>query len=255
MLKQRLEHYGVKTDLNLEYITGKDDLKISFIMDENPSMEIFKIDIVKLGILRLEIANISILLFVEENNKEGHYEVESFFECFRNIKYCLSGTNEEIAISQFLILDKKDLLTDNINSQKIIEDVKKHHSGNKNISYVNTFLLEAIKAYDECTPQQGELRYLIESLSKWLYEESKEDYMFLNLAQVKYRLCTLESNDVDRIICIGNLNKDNIEIQAGIAILLNKEEEAEALIAKMNSEQKESFMSYPIYHLLKNNYG
>ena len=253
LLKQRLEHYGVKTDFNLESITEEDDFKISFLMDENPSMEIFKINIVKVGTLRLEIANISILLFVEENIEEGHFEVESFFESLRNAKYRLNETNEEIEISQFLILDKKGLLADNINSQKIIEDIKKHHSGNKNISYINAFLLEAIKAYDECSPQQSELRYLIENLSKWLYEESKEDYIFLNLAQVKYRLGTLEAYDVDRIIAIGNLDRHNIETQAGVAILLNKEEEAEALIADMNSEQKELFMSYPIYHLLKNN--
>ena len=46
---------------------------------------------------------------------------------------------------------------------------------------------------------------------------------------------------------MSQLNKDNIEIQAGISILLKKKEDAEALIKDMNSELKDLFMSYPIY--------
>jgi hypothetical protein len=252
LLKQRLEYYGVKTDFNLEAITEEDDFKISFLMDEKPSMKRYKINLAKVGVLGLEIANISILLFAEENIEEGYYKIKSYFENAWKVKYYLRETDEDIQMSQFLILDKKGLLADNINSQKIIEDIKRNHSGNKNIVYVNTFLLEAIKAYDEYSSQQMELRYLIENLSEWLYHESKEDYIFLNLAQVKYRLGTLIKYDIDKIIDIGKLNKDNIEIQAGISILLKKKEDAEALIKDMNSELKDLFMSYPIYHLLEN---
>ncbi len=252
LLKQRLEYYGVKTDFNLEAITEEDDFKISFLMDEKPSMKRYKINLAKAGVLGLEIANISILLFAEENIEEGYYKIKSYFENAWKVKYYLRETDEDVQMSQFLILDKKGLLADNINSRKIIEDIKRNHSGNKNIVYVNTFLLEAIKAYDEYSPQQMELRYLIENLSEWLYNESKEDYIFLNLAQVKYRLGTLDKYDIDKIIDIGKLNKDNIEIQAGISILLKKKEDAKELIKDMNSELKDLFMSYPIYHLLEN---
>ena len=252
LLKQRLEYYGVKTDFNLEAITEEDDFKISFLMDEKPSMKRYKINLAKAGVLGLEIANISILLFAEENIEEGYYKIKSYFENAWKVKYYLRETDEDVQMSQFLILDKKGLLADNINSRKIIEDIKRNHSGNKNIVYVNTFLLEAIKAYDEYSPQQMELRYLIENLSEWLYNESKEDYIFLNLAQVKYRLGTLDKYDIDKIIDIGKLNKDNIEIQAGISILLKKKEDAKELIKDMNSELKDLFMSYPIYDLLEN---
>lgn len=254
LLKQRLEYYGVKTDFDLEFITEEDNFKISFLIDEKPSMKRYKIDLTEegAGVLRLEIANISILLFVEKNMEEGHYKISSYFENTWEAKYYFYETTERIQMSRFLILVKKDLLVDNINARKIIEDIKSNHSGNKNIAYVNIFLLEAIKAYDECGPRQIELKYLIDNLSRWLYNESREDHLFLNLAQVKYRLGTLDKDDIDKVVEIGNLNKDSIEIQIGVAILLKKNEEAEALIKDMDPELKNLFTSYPIYHLLEN---
>ncbi len=252
LLKQRLGYYGVKTDFDLGAITEDNAFKISFLMDEKPSMKRYKINLTKTNILRLEIANISILLFVEENIKKGYYKIKSYFEYTWRVKYCLRETAEYVQMSQFLILDKKGLLVDNINSRKIIEDIKRNHSGNKNIVYVNDFLLGAIKAYDEHSPQQIEIRYLIDNLSRWLYNESEEDYAFLNLAQVKYRLGTLDKDDINRITEIGNLNKDNIGIQVGVAILLKKNGEAKALIEDMDSEFKNLFISYPVYSLLEN---
>lgn len=251
-LKQCLEYYGVKTDFDLESITEEDNFKLSLLMDKKPSIIKYNINLIESGILRMGIANITILLMVEENIKEGCYKLKSFFANTWDVVYALPETTEHILMSQFLILDKEGLLADNIDSQKIIKDIKRNHTQNNNSGYVNTFLLEAIKAYDKYSPQQMELRYIIENLSKWLYDQSKEDYSFLNLAQVKYRLSKLDKIDIERIIDISSFNKDNIEMLAGTSILLDKKEEAESLIEKMESEQKESFMSYPIYNLLDN---
>lgn len=201
----------------------------------------------------MNIANITILLIVEENTKEECYKLKSCFANTWDVVYALPETTEHILMSQFLILYKEGLLADNIDSQKIIKNIKRNHTENKNNGYVNTFLLEAIKAYDECGSQQMELRYLIENLSEWLYEQSKEDYIFLNVVQVKYKLDKLEKIDIEKIIDISSFNKDNIEILAGTLILLDKNEEAESLIEEMELEQKECFMSYPIYNLLENN--
>jgi len=251
-LKQCLEYYGVKIDLDLDSITEKDDFKITFLMDKKPSTKKYKIDLSNVGILGLDIANIRILLFVEENKEGEFYKVKSFFKGTWKVNYILYENNEKIRVSQFLTLDKESLLVDNINSESIIADIKKYHSGNKNLEFVNLFLLESIKAYDEYSSQQIELKNLIYDLSRWLYNESKEDYIFLNLAQIKYRMGTLDKYDIDKIIDIGKLNKDNIEIQVGVSILLNKKEDAEALIKNMNPELKDLFISYPIYHLLEN---
>lgn len=253
-LKQRLEHYGVKTDLNLESITEEDDFKLSLLMDEKPSIKEYNINLIETNILRMKIVNITILLLVEEDIKEGYYKLKNFFENTWNVAYHLPETAEHIYMSQFLILDKEGLLADNINSQKVIDDIKRNHSENKNIGYVNTFFLEAIKAYDESGSQQKELKYLIENLSEWIFEQSKEEYTFLNLAQVKYRLDKLDKKDINRIIEIGNFNKGNLEIQAGVSILLNKKEEAKISISNMDQEQKELFITYPIYQLLEDDH-
>lgn len=162
LLKQRLRYYGIKTDLNLDMLTDEDDIKISIIMEENPSIKKYNIDLSRSHILKIRIANIVIILVVEEDREEGCYKLKDFFANKWKVTYVLKGTTEHIPVSQFLILDKGGLLADNIDSQKIMDDIKKNHSKNKNIGYVNTFLLEAIKAYDETNAQQMELRRLIE---------------------------------------------------------------------------------------------
>jgi len=187
---------------------------------------------------------------VRKNLKESCYKVDSFFKKTWNIKYVLED-RKCVCMSQFIILDKNGLLVDNIDSRKILNDIKIKHKGNKYIKYVTLFLLEAIKAYDECSLNKDELTNLIENLSKWIFKQCGDDYAFLNLAQVKFRLGKLNNTDICKIMDIRSKNKDNIEIQAGVSVLLNEKEHAEFLINNaMSPEQRKLFMSYPICNLL-----
>lgn len=253
LLKQRLKYYGVKTDLNLDEVTEEDSIKLSFIMEKNPSIKKYNlnIDISKSGLFKMRIANILVILMIEVDEQDKCYKLKDFFTNSWETTYLLNK-DRHIPISQFLILDKEGLLADNIDSKIIIKDIKKYHNfKNKNIEYVNKFLLQAIKAYDENNAQQKQLRYLIENLSEWLYEQLKEDYVFLNLAQVRYRLRKLTKLDMDKLISIRNKHHDNIEMLVGVSILLDEKVQARHLLSKMGKEQKELFKQYPIYNLLK----
>lgn len=130
--------------------------------------------------------------------------------------------------------------------------LKKNHSENRNIDYVNAFLLEAIKAYDKGSAQIMQLKYLIVNLSEWLYEQSKDEYIFLNLVQVRYRLGELSKEVIDKLVYMRAIYEDNIEMLTGIYILLDEKEQARNLISKMEEKEKELFMTYPIYNLLEN---
>ncbi len=249
-IKERLNYFGVKTDLDLESITKEDEVKLSFLMDKKPLIDKYSINIEDLGLLKLNIANLNLLLMVRKNLKESCYKVDSFFKKTWNIKYVLED-RKCVCMSQFIILDKNGLLVDNIDSRKILNDIKIKHKGNKYIKYVTLFLLEAIKAYDECSLNKDELTNLIENLSKWIFKQCGDDYAFLNLAQVKFRLGKLNNTDICKIMDIRSKNKDNIEIQAGVSVLLNEKEHAEFLINNaMSPEQRKLFMSYPICNLL-----
>ena len=250
LLRHRLIHYGVKNDLDIDSMTEDDDFRISFFMDEKPSTNKYKLNVTSMAILTLKIANVTILLLVEKDIKQDYYIIENYFKEVYKVKYTLPDTNKQSQISQFLALDKEMLLVDNIDTKNIMKDIKRHHSGNKKAGIVNKFLLEAIKAYDECNIQQKELSDLIYELSVWLYNETEEEYIFLNVAQVKHRLGILYENDLKKIKDISKLNEDNIEVQAATSILLNKKEEAKAIVNKMDMEEKEMFESYPIYNLL-----
>ncbi|WP_142415339.1 hypothetical protein [Hathewaya massiliensis] len=58
--------------------------------------------------------------------------------------------------------------------------------------------------------------------------------------------------DVDKIMHMRGIYKENIEMLAGIYILLDENEQARDLINKMDKEEREIFMGYPIYYLLEN---
>lgn len=252
-IKYRLEHYGVKSDLDLDAITEEEEFKLSLLMEEEPLIKKYNINLSESNLLKLEIANITIILTVKEDSNKGIYKIYDFFKDEWKVTYVSPDGSNHIPVSQFLILNKDGLLADNINTQKIIKDIQKYHGDGKNLDCVNNFLLEAIKAYDKKAAQQIELKSLIEKLSNWLYEQSKENYIFLNLAQVKYRLNQLNEIDKEKIINISLSNQDDIDIMAATSILLDKKENAEFLIEKMNPEQRDLFMSYPIYYLLENN--
>ncbi|KGK86564.1 hypothetical protein [Clostridium sp. HMP27] len=252
LIKKRLKFYGVKTDLNLDKITEEDYIKLDIITEDCPSIKKYNINLSESHLVKMRIANILIMLMIEEDKRNGCYKIKDFFTSNWRVTYVLNEPTENIELSQFLILDEESLLADNIDAQEIINDIKRYHSRNIDIGYVNMFLLEVIKAYDRNSAQQGQLRYLMKSLSEWLYEESKEDYIFINLAQVKHRLGELRKCDVDKIEAIKETYNDNIEMLVATFILLDKKEEAKHLIDKMNDREKETFISYPIYHLLRN---
>ncbi|MGO1652198.1 hypothetical protein [Senegalia sp. (in: firmicutes)] len=249
-IKKRLKYYGVKTDFNLKNLTHEDDFKLSLLMETNPSTKVFNINLSESNLLKIKISNIFLILIVKENKNKEFYEIEDFFTSELNVTYIPSGQCNHVPISQFLILQKEGLLADNINAKKILKGIKKYHMESKDLEYVNNFLLEAIKAYDDQSNQHDELRYLIYKLSEWLYEESREDYIFLNLAQVKYRLGKLKEFDLQKIRDIRLSNEDNCEILAATSILLGEKENARSLINKIELEKKEMFISYPIYSLL-----
>lgn len=125
LLKQRLEYYGVKTDLNLDKITDEDNIKLAIIMQEYPSIEKYKIDLSESPILKVKVANILIILIAEEDIEKKYYKFKDFFTSNLMATYMLKEGIEYIPMSQFLILDKEGLSADNIDAEKILDDIKK----------------------------------------------------------------------------------------------------------------------------------
>ena len=247
-LKQRLNFFGVRSDLNLDLLSEDDELKLEFLMDEYPSIEKYNLNCGP-GILRLQIANISILLLIHRNKEQEYYEIRNIFL----EDYTFFATFEDgssFIISRFLLIGKEGLLSDNLDTVKIIEDIRNNCEDERTFSGVNTFLLEAIKAYDEKDNEKIELEYLIKNLAEWLYHKYADDVTFLNFAQVKYRLGEVDDCLTNKLKSIIATYKNNLQMLAGISIILNEVEEAKALINKMDEETKKDFMSYPIHYLL-----
>ena len=82
-----------------------------------------------------------------------------------------------------------------------------------------------------------------------IFKQCGDDYYFES-GTSKIQIRELNNTDICKIMDIRK-NKDNIEIQAGVSVLLNEKEHAEFLINNaMSPEQRKLFMSYPICNLL-----
>lgn len=245
-MEERFRYFGYFEDVNLELLTPEEEKNLSFIMENKPLIKEYSVS--ETGLLYLKIAGINLLILVEKNEIEGYYILNNFFEKSWNAFLGDSGNKKNIPISQFLVLDKIGLLADNLQSDKVLEDIKAKHTNNMQLEIVNTFLLEAIKAYDEKAGNKEELKNLIFSLSRWLYEQFEEDYIYLNLAQVKYRLGILDNEDIEKL---EDLEKNDLGLQTGVLILLEKYEEVRLVLEEMVDEERNQFRSYPIYNLFE----
>lgn len=245
-MEERFRYFGYFEDVNLELLTPEEEKNLSFIMENKPLIKEYSVS--ETGLLYLKIAGINLLILVEKNEIEGYYILNNFFEKSWNAYLGDSDNKKNISISQFLVLDKIGLLADNLQSDKVLEDIKAKHTNNMQLEIVNTFLLEAINAYDEKAGNKEELKNLIFSLSRWLYEQVEEDYIYLNLAQVKYRLGILDNEDIEKL---EDLEKNDLGLQTGVLILLEKYEEVRLVLEEMVDEERNQFRSYPIYNLFE----
>src|SRR5699024_11000714 len=191
---------------------------------------------------------IKLLILVEKNEVDDYYILNNFFERTWKLVLVDADSNKKTTISQFLVLKKEGLLADNIQADRILEDIKEKHANNMEIEIINNFLLEAIKAYDEKEFRKEELQKLIVKLSNWLHEEIEEDYTFMNVAQIKFRLGKLNSEDIERL---NKLENDDLEIQIGKLILIEQYSESRIILDNMENEEKERFISYPIYNIME----
>lgn len=247
-IKSMLDNFGVKKDLRLNLLTEEDKDLLTLLLEENISSETHKIDSIR--IVQMKVANLKLVVFIEENIDGKYYTIKDFFNHISDSSYISVEDSNKILISQFLILDKVGLSADNLNSENIFKDIVTKFTDDRMLEVINNFLLEAIKAFDVKEDEnESELGKLLIMLSSFLYEREEENYSFINLAQVKYRLGSLNQKDIEKLNIIREQCVD-VGILAGAAILLGEKEEAEQHILEMASNDKEQFMSYPIYQLL-----
>ncbi len=248
-IKRMLKKYNIDKDLNIDLLSEKDWITLSFLLEEKPTIKKYKLENVFANLYKIKILDIHLLLLIKK--EKTYYNIKDFYSVIETCELEDKKTQKKVPVSQYvMLLKKEDLICDNLNVKKIIEDIKRKENM-LNLEYANQFLLETICTYDSNSSNK-KLCTLIEKLSKYIHDKVQKDYSFLNYLQVKYRLKKLTKKDIKDLNVMKKKYKDDLEMLAGILILLNEKKEVKNIINKMDKKTRKTFQEYPIYNLISN---
>lgn len=201
------------------------------------------------------VNDLKFYLYFEETKTKNKYKVYNFFDKSLETRTSYENKeNEEFAISQFIVLNKKDFLTaSNIDFDKIILDFKNIKHNSMTFSNANYYLLELLAAADIAEGKRKEkILKACEDFALWIKEapddELEDEIKTMNLLQVYKRQRDLNDEEEDELYEILENNYDNNQYMVGAYLLLGQQRQAERYFNKMSKEDQDDFKKYPIYH-------
>ena len=147
--------------------------------------------------------------------------------------------------SPYFALDVKDLVTAlNFNPEPIINNILSIDFHPELISGVIAFLLSLLKIYDETKDRR------ILNITTAFYENQSimndGEVMVINKYQIIKRERRLTDAENAELISLKNQFSDNIELVCCVNLLIDNIYEFDYYFKKLNQEQKEKFVDYPI---------
>lgn len=211
------------------------------------------------GMLYINLGEDSILTFYSPNEVEKLQSVAG--ESFKNKEISLGfdETSEKFNVSPFLLVDPEGLLTAANVTLKLVTDSfqpDSHVYNEFTFQRTNQFCLECLNTYDKT--KQEDYLLLAETIYNYLLlsKITVDDYNIssINYYQTLYRKWKkLSEEHLKHIVDIKEQseNIENIMLKLCCNVLLNNELESNHYLNKLSSQQKEDFLTFPIYNLYK----
>lgn len=161
--------------------------------------------------------------------------------------------NKNVVFSRFALSDERILTAYNFNKEVVRESLVMPKDGNEKevAERYNVFMLALIKAWDLKPKKEyiDLIKYLEEIISGYI----DDDIEFINKAQIEYRLNNklLSHKTRDRLYKIKFKEDTENTLKCGICILLEDYEGFNENFILLTEEDKQAFLSYPIYSLYK----
>lgn len=216
-------------------------------------------DKISAGMTFFRLGEDYILAFYSPNEVEKIQSVAG--ETFRN-KEILIGfdeTSEKFKVSPFLLIDPKDLFTAANVTFELVKDSfqpNSHDYNESTFTRTNQFCLDCLKAYDN--KKRDEYLYLVEIIYNHIKDSDIEVATYnistINYYQTLYRLNKkLLEEQLQKIVEIKEVpqNSKNILLRLCCNVLLNNTMESKHYFKMLELQQKEEFITYPIYTLYK----
>ena len=237
---------NLKEDLELDKLPDNEAWKIDILFDINKEMK-RKLADKEHPLQRINIANLNILIFMNEN--EDNLRIEDYFSTKLHVRGSDDrGVNH--TISQFLLLKAEDLICSNFVLENIYDDVVKFNSWDGYSQIVNNFLLEVIRAYDANKGKHEDLYQLGVKISQWLCEQPDNFIHRMNYLQLKKREERLSCNEIEDLENELTKSEGDWSVTAGILILLERISEVRDILEKQSLEDQIIFKNYPIFSLI-----
>lgn len=243
-----LDKLNCKKDLNMDTLTKQDRRYLHYLLDfiiEGNPVKGLKEDLD--NILILPVGDLRFLLYFRKIANDT-YEIYDLFDSELQFAY-ENKKGEKIPTSVFFILKSSEFASiSNIPYDNILPSIQSFERNEDSMERANLLLLEILNAYDACNNK--ELLSLANQFAEWIFETEDEQLPYsiraINYYQAKKRLGNLtdiDKKDLFRII----EETDSQEIKVAANSLLDLFEPAKICFEKLNQNQKDIYMTYPIY--------
>ena len=242
-----LEKLHVKKDLPLDDFTKEDFWKLNSLIGAIESeTPVRNVNGDLPSIVNLNFGGLHLVMICRKL-KDGTYLLWDYFD--KQIDVCVfNKDNEPLPASQYSVMKADDFLTvDNLCLQSVVDGFKRMEPQQFIVENGNVIMLEMLKAYDK--EPNAELLDAIKQMYAWLETTSQfltDEVMLINRLQIVRRERELTFAEKQELSKVATSSED-IAYKIGAFILLNEQDEAERLLNEMPQEEKDEFMSFPIF--------
>lgn len=242
-LKELIDRLNITTDIDFKNWSQQDSRTVELLYDSIINEQLVTLKRTDYYTIQIiNFANIHVLLLlIPDDIDSKNYKLYNFSE------YNLILTNEnKQQCSKYEAIDLEQLLL--IDNFDVSDYLSSYFPIDTPIENKDLGLLKLINYYDrQCN--KDILKFCLEFAQK-LVNIDKSEYNLLNLLQIKKRLNTLTTEDINYLLSLTNHNF--VEIRFAAFSILGYTEQANYLFKnEFSVDQRKTFSEYPIYSLIK----
>lgn len=257
-LKNVLDRLHVTEDLDISNLTKEDLKNINILIDHfDFGKDVSISGLQPPGFAKMNIANISIVFFVEKKN-ENSVKLNSVYDLSSYVFYTDTENGQKIVVPSFVGFCKEYYRdASNINYSSFLRDLKSTMNNDKTFfECANWTILRMLCAYDEQIKKNDILLKTALEMSEWLEsvdtdEESNKIHTINRLQTIKRMRCLNAEEEKLLMGYIDSKDSSN-DLKFASYILLDGKSMAKRLFGNFNDETKEFYVNnLPIYNLIK----
>lgn len=251
-VQKMLNVLGVQEELRLEHITDDDETNIkNFVRSVLYHQPIGLNTKHKVSYGLFPLCNLKVLIWADRQNNNG-YIISSYYDDHPIVMFEESDIEQKnpIPSTKFLLLDKNAFMNAcNIKLDLIFEDIINVEYTNNYEGYVNLFLLEVLRAYDESVIVREDLLEFADKICEWIGTKAltpdAKTIWLLNKMQILKRRRPLEFEELKQI---DELRKDDNppEIRCAAYLLFGDNNAAQQCFDEISENFKHEFLEFPI---------